>query len=198
MTEQMPGAVRRRQTNRREALLEAAARQFLASGFAATSMRDIAADAGMQPGSIYYHFPSKAELLIAVHEEGMRRITEATNAALDACRGGSAWDRLEAACAAHLTTLLEGGDFFQAVMRNVPHESDPSRDAITPMRDRYEAIFAELLDALDLPAGTDRRDLRLMLLGSMNWSFTWYRPGRGAPADIARRFLDFLRAGVER
>lgn len=198
MSKPLPDAVKRRQTNRRAALLEAAARQFLANGFAATSMRDIAADAGMQPGSIYYHFPSKAELLIAVHEEGLRRITEATRAALDAEPDAEPWKRLEAACIAHLNILLEGGDFFQALMRNVPLDSDPSRSHITGLRDRYEAIFTELLQALPLPQGTDRQDLRLMLLGAMNWSFTWYRPGRAAPAEIARKFVGFLRTALER
>jgi AcrR family transcriptional regulator len=161
-------------------------------------MRDIAADAGMQPGSIYYHFPSKADLLVAVHEEGLQRITGATRSALEACKDAAPWDRLEAACAAHLTVLLEGGDFFQALMRNVPLDTDPSRGHITELRDRYETIFAGLLDALPLPDGTDRQDLRLMLLGAMNWSFTWYRPGRAAPAEIARTFVGFLRAGLER
>ena len=61
MSQRLPDAVKRRQTNRRAALMEAAARQFLANGYAATSMRDIASEAGMQPGSIYYHFPSKEE-----------------------------------------------------------------------------------------------------------------------------------------
>lgn len=198
MSGPMPDAVKRRQTNRRAALLEAAARQFLANGFAATSMRDIAAEAGMQPGSIYYHFPSKADLLVAVHEEGLRRITEATVAALDATKGEGAWERLEAACVAHLTVLLEGGDFFQALMRNVPLDSDPSRGHITGLRDRYEAIFTGLLQDLPLPAGTDRQDLRLMLLGAMNWSFTWYRPGRATPQEIARTFVGFLRSSLDR
>jgi len=198
VTEQLTDVVKRRQTNRRAALMEAAARQFLAKGFAATSMRDIAADAGMQPGSIYYHFPSKAELLVAVHEEGLRRITQATTAALEACAAAPPWERLEAACIAHLTVLLEGGDFLQALMRNVPLDSDPARGHITQLRDRYEAIFAGLLDALTLPQGADRQDLRLMLLGAMNWSFTWYRPGRATPAEIARQFVGFLRAGLDR
>lgn len=198
MTGTMPDAVKRRQTNRRAALLEAAARQFLANGFAATSMRDIAADAGMQPGSIYYHFPSKADLLVAVHEEGLRRISDATESALAAVEGSGPWDRLEAACVAHLTVLLEGGDFFRALMRNVPLDSDPSRGHITGLRDRYEAIFTRLLQELPLPAGTDRQDLRLMLLGAMNWSFTWYRPGGATPGEIARTFVGFLRASLDR
>jgi AcrR family transcriptional regulator len=199
VTAQLSDTVKRRQTNRRDALLQAAARQFLANGFAATSMRDIAADANMQPGSIYYHFPSKADLLVAVHEEGLRRITEATAEALAGCgSAASPWERLETACVAHLTVLLEGGDFFQALMRNVPLDTDPSRGHITQLRDRYEVIFATLLDALPLPEGVDRQDLRLMLLGAMNWSFTWYRPGRATPAEIARKFVGFLRSGLER
>lgn len=198
VSQRLPDAVKRRQTNRRAALMEAAARQFLANGYAATSMRDIAAEAGMQPGSIYYHFPSKAELLVAVHEEGLRRITEATKAALDASDGAAPWERLEAACVAHLTMLLEGGDFFQALMRNVPLDTDPSRGHITGLRDRYEALFTQLLQDLPLPAGTDRQDLRLMLLGAMNWSFTWYRPGGASPAEIARTFVGFLRTALDR
>jgi TetR/AcrR family transcriptional regulator, cholesterol catabolism regulator len=198
VSQPLPDSVKRRQTNRRAALMEAAARQFLANGFAATSMRDIAAEAGMQPGSIYYHFPSKAELLVAVHEEGLRRITEATEAALEADAGAPPWERLEAACIAHLTVLLEGGDFFQALMRNVPLDSDPSRGHITGLRDRYEAIFTRLLQDLPLPDGTDRQDLRLMLLGAMNWSFTWYRPGRATPEELARTFVGFLRMALER
>jgi len=197
MPNELNRPVRRRQTNRREALLEAAAKRFLAHGFAAASMRDIAADADMQPGSIYYHYPSKADLLVAVHEEGLRRITEATTAALDRADVASPWDRLQAACIAHLSVLLEGGDFFQALMRNVPRKSDPTRKHVTQMRDRYEAIFTQLIEDLVLPEGIDRQDLRLMLLGAMNWSFSWYRSGGRSPADMAKAFVELLRKRLE-
>ena len=57
--------------NRRHALLSAAALLFRQKGFAATTTRDIAAAAGMQSGSPFYHFKSKNALLYAVMEEGM-------------------------------------------------------------------------------------------------------------------------------
>jgi len=190
-------AVKRRQTNRREILLEAAARRFVEDGYAAASMRDIAGDAGMQPGSIYYHFPSKEELLVAVHEDGMRLIAEAVTAALARVDGKTPWDRLETACIAHLSVLLTGGDRIKAVMRNVPLENHPSRSNITKMRDEYEAIFARLLGDLALPKGTDLHTLRLMLLGAMNWSFTWYRAGAESPERIARKFIVMLRTQLD-
>ncbi len=190
-------AVKRRQTNRREVLLEAAAKRFVEDGYAAASMRDIAGDAGMQPGSIYYHFPSKEELLVAVHEDGMRLITDTVVATIARAEGKPPWDRLEAACIAHLSVLLTGGDRIKAVMHNVPLKSHPSRGHITEMRDAYEEIFARLLGDLVLPKGTDLHALRLMLLGAMNWSFTWYRDGAESPERIARKFLAMLRTRLD-
>lgn len=184
-----------RPENRRQALLDAAARRFLQHGYAAASMRDIAADVGMQVGSIYYHFASKADLLAAVHTEGMRRIHEAVTGVLARTRGP--WERLQAACEAHMTVLLEGGDFFQAVMREMPRTGDPHRDRLVALRDEYEALFARLLAEIPLPAAVDRHELRLMLLGAMNWSHTWYKPGTRTPAEIARDFVSCLRMQLD-
>jgi AcrR family transcriptional regulator len=194
----MTKPVAKRQSNRRQPLLEAAARQFLRHGFAAASMRDIAADAGMQPGSIYYHFPSKADLLIAVHEEGLRRIRQAVTDALDSAPADDPWRRLEVACVAHMTVLLEGGDFFQAVMREMPPEDHAGRAYITGLRDAHERLFDKLLADLPLAPETDRHTLRLMLMGAMNYAYRWYRPGADSPGSIARKFVSFLRTPLDK
>ena len=63
-----------RQDNRRQAILDAAAKLFARRGYHATSMRDMASATGMLPGSVYYHFDSKEALLLAVYAEGVQRI----------------------------------------------------------------------------------------------------------------------------
>ena len=50
-----------------ETLLEAAAAAFVSSGVD-TPVRDIAARAGVGVGTIYRHFPTRADLIIAVYE----------------------------------------------------------------------------------------------------------------------------------
>ncbi|MFT4195467.1 TetR/AcrR family transcriptional regulator, partial [Ottowia sp.] len=70
--------------NRRQALLQAAARLFRGKGFDGTSTRDIAAAAGMQSGSPFYFFASKQALLAAVMQEGMARATAGQAQALRA------------------------------------------------------------------------------------------------------------------
>jgi AcrR family transcriptional regulator len=94
--------------NRRQQILEAAARHFSDRGFHATSMRDIAADVGFLVGSIYYHFDSKDALFVAVHGAAVEMMTNAVQAALVGI--AAPWDRLEAAAAAQWRRCLRGCD----------------------------------------------------------------------------------------
>jgi hypothetical protein len=63
------------------------------------------------------------------------------------------------------------------------------------LRDAHEDRFEALIAALELPAKSDRQALRLMLLGALNWTQTWYRPGGDPPATLARRFLALVAIG---
>lgn len=179
--------------NRREALLDAAAAMFAAKGYDGTSIRDIAGAVGMLPGSLYYHFKSKEDLLLAVYRKGVARFEEAIAEALGQTPA-EPWQAIEAACAAHLSTLLDGGDYARIVspefMRSFPHEVLSTLNA---ERDRYERHFEKLIAALPLGPETDRWLFKVSLFGSLNWSQTWYRKGHYAPGDIAAAFIAMLR-----
>ncbi|MGJ3259582.1 MAG: TetR/AcrR family transcriptional regulator [Rhodospirillales bacterium] len=188
-------APRPRINNRRVHVLDAAAYRFRRQGFAATTMRDIAADAGMLAGSLYYHFKSKTALLIAVHEEGVRRIADAVDAAVDGADPADPWQRLEKGLAAHLESLLGGGDYAQVVIRDLPADQPELRATLIRLRDDYEARFRDLVDALPLATKDDAGWVRLMLLGAANWSKTWYRPDGADPGEIAGHFVRIIRNG---
>lgn len=55
--------------DRREQIIEAAMRAFAQKGFARTSNRDVAREAGITTGLIYYYFENKEALLSAVLEK---------------------------------------------------------------------------------------------------------------------------------
>lgn len=180
-----------RQDNRRSALRDAAARLFREHGFHACSMRDISREAGMLPGSIYYHFLSKEDLFLEVYQEGVRRIAAHVQAAL--AGEHDPWKRLRAAAVAHLEMLLERGDYAQVVIRVLPRDVPDLENRLSELRDGYEAIFRDLIDALGPATVAERRRLRLLLLGALNWSQFWYQPGGETPAEIATGFLDLIR-----
>ncbi|KQT82905.1 transcriptional regulator [Methylobacterium sp. Leaf465] len=50
----------------KEAILAAAKRTAMAHGYAGLNFRDLAAEVGIKAASVYYHFPGKAELGVAV------------------------------------------------------------------------------------------------------------------------------------
>lgn len=55
--------------NGRRRVLDAAIACFTRNGFHGTSMQEICAEAGMSPGGIYRHFPSKEEMILAIVDE---------------------------------------------------------------------------------------------------------------------------------
>ncbi len=177
--------------NRRTPLLEAAARHFARGGFEAAPMREIARDAGMLAGSIYYHFKSKDELIAAVYALGVEQIVSAVERSLHPA--GEPWARLEAAAAAHLEALLAESPFAAVLTADLKRLSPPLRLRLVELRDRYEVLFDGLLRDLPLPEAADRALLRLHLLGALNWTPTWFRKGRKSPAEIARGYVRALR-----
>lgn len=174
----------------RETLMAVSARLFARGGFDATSMRDIAGEAGMLAGSMYYHFPSKNDLIAAVYEEGVAEISAAVDAAVT--KADTPWTRLEAACVAHLQSLLSDSAHAAVMTADLRRLDARLRRRLIAMRDGYERRFVDLVAALPLAQGTDRALWRLQLLGALNWTPTWYRPGGKSPAAIARALVQAL------
>ncbi|HJP20515.1 MAG: TetR/AcrR family transcriptional regulator [Alphaproteobacteria bacterium] len=193
-------AIKTETTNRRGEVLDTAARLFARHGYAATSIRDIATDVGMQPSSIYYFFKSKDELFAAVYAEGVERILAAVQAATR--NGGNPWQRLRQGAVAHLESLLNGGDYAAVVIKQQPERDDDLRDELVAYRDRYETMFGDMVAELPLTdgsggGGADLRYLRLTLLGALNSVVTWYQPGGDTPAVIAGHIIDLIRSQLD-
>ena len=185
----------RRYDNRSQQILRAAVDLFSSRGFDATSIRDIATAAGVQPASVYYHFASKDALLIAVVDEAARMVAEQVSAAP---RSADPWQRLQAACEAHLQVLLHGEGNVRVLATEIPtRRTGDLQRALVRTRDAYEEIFRRLVDDLPVADDVDRTYLRLTLLGAINWTLIWYRPGGDDPATIAGRIVRLLRHGAE-
>ncbi len=69
-----------RRPQRRQALLAAAARAFARGGFAATSLDEVAAEAGVSRVLIYRHFESKEDLYRAILDQMREDLVRATGA----------------------------------------------------------------------------------------------------------------------
>jgi len=177
--------------NRRGELVRAAAQLFREKGFEGTTVRDIAGAVGMRSGSPFYHFANKHELLMAVMEEGLRLGLERTRAVLDAEDLAPA-ERFRRLVRTHYGILHDTGSDFIPVMlydwRSLPAQY---KRRIIELKDRYDAIWQATLDELHREGrlGADAKLARMMILGAINFSATWYRT---KPRTASRVSLDEL------
>lgn len=182
--------------SKRELILDKAAELIARQGFDGTSMRDIAAAVNMLPGSLYYHFASKEDLLLDIHERVVNGMTDHVQAAIADVT--DPWDRIECAAVAHLEALLGSGSLVTIVSPNFPKDQDALNNRLKAHRNGYETLFNDLFAAIDLHPDTDRRLLRLQLLGALNWVPVWFNPnGRTSVTDIARSFVRAIRQGEQ-
>jgi AcrR family transcriptional regulator len=183
---------------RRDKLLVIAARCFNEQGYDAASMRDIAREMEILPGTIYYYFPSKESLLVAVHQEGVRRINSKIEAAL-AKSSADPWERLSDAAAAYLESMLGADrDLCAVIIAEFPRRhSKALREELLANREVVEAPFRKLVADLPLRRGVSRSLWRLALMGQLAWTHAWYQKGKQTPGEIGRRLVDFLRRDSE-
>lgn len=127
-------------------LIAIAARRFAVAGFEATSLRDIATEAGYSKAAVLYHFGCKDELLAAVVNERLDRV-DATLHELEELPPGRPRDE----------AVIERLVGFLIAQRPVPPlVLNPSHDLMTalarlPVAERMQRTRSRLTDLLAGP-----------------------------------------------
>lgn len=182
-------------------ILNAAARTFRSRGFAATRLSDIAAHAELRAGSMYYHFESKEKLLEEVLELGVSQVFKAVRAAVEALPEGATWrEKTSVAIATHLESMWLHDDYTSANIRIFGHIPDDIRLSHLKRQREYGNYWRSLLtgarDAGEIRDDLDLSVVRMLLLGSLNWSVEWHRKGQLSPAEIGRQAAVLLFEGL--
>ncbi|MFC4950969.1 TetR/AcrR family transcriptional regulator [Pseudonocardia sp. GCM10023141] len=105
---------RLRRADRREQILDAATRAFARAGFTATSLDDVAAEAGITRFLLYRHFDSKADMYRAVLDRACHRLENSV--------GGDNFD--EHSIPALLHAAAADPDAFRLLFRYAAREPD--------------------------------------------------------------------------
>jgi AcrR family transcriptional regulator len=153
----------------RALIIDAAMEQFAESGYRASSLRDIAARAGMTHPGVLYHFPKKEILLMAVLE---RRDQEGSEDRPVLGELGRQALRSMAAAAAHNQTQRAMVELYATLSAEA---TNPEHPAHRFFRQRYEHLFARLeeaytvaRDAGDLREGVEPADAAAHLIALMD------------------------------
>jgi AcrR family transcriptional regulator len=185
----------------RRRILDAAAKVFRARGFVGARLTDIATEAGLQAGSLYYHFDSREALVEEVMWAGQVRVEHFVRQRLaDLGEDASPIDRIRTAMSAHLLAVLASTDATSASIKMIGQVPPDIRERLLAGQRAYGDLWRELLNSAAeaglVRDGLDLSIVRMTIMGSLNWSVEWYHVERGNPekiaADMATVMLDGL------
>ncbi|MCU6480904.1 AcrR family transcriptional regulator [Arthrobacter silviterrae] len=158
----------------RALVLETALAMFRSRGYAKTTMRAIAAEAGVSLGSAYYYFESKDQLVLELYRESVAEQHAGATAALDGATGLP--DRLKAAIHAGLDALGPyhpfGGAFIASALP--PQSSvNPFGEASRQARAEATAIFEDVVQGTKIPQFLRAQLPELLWLAYMGIVLFW-------------------------
>jgi len=202
----MSAPTRRRLTaeERRSAILDAALTAFSQKGYYATSLDDIAGEAGVSKALIYEHFASKQELHADLIARNARELTQRVAGALSGVEIESTVERLAAGLEAFFAFVEERRDAWRMLFRDA---ADPESSAV--LERMVQQVTAEVTVLISQDPGArkltrvgDERSLRLlaeMLVGVAQAMANWWTDHPEAPrAQLVEIAMDFAWLGLER
>lgn len=158
-------------------VLRAAAHLFRTQGYERTTVRDLAKVVGIQSGSLFHHFKTKEDILLAVMEEGIRFNLERMREAVEAGEGPR--QQLRNLIRAELESIMgETRDAMTVLVYEWGAVSPDKQRELLALREQYEAWWMQAL-ADARAQGLLHHDpfiTRRLLAGAINWTRNWYNP----------------------
>lgn len=176
---------------------DAALRLIARHGYAAVSMRQIAAEVGVQAGALYNYTPDKQSLLFDLMQGHMQELLAASRSADLA---GDALARLAGFTRFHIAFHLPRPDQVFVSYMELRNLSDANFAVIEGMRRAYEDVLEGILrdgEAEGVFAMADTRVTTRALIAMLTGVSNWYRPdGQFDTETITTIYWDLVRKSV--
>jgi AcrR family transcriptional regulator len=195
-----PAERRKRATHRRAGeIIEAAAQVFAERGYHGATTQDIADVLQIRQASLYYYFPSKEVALELVCMRGVEGFYETERAIAEG--PGTATERLSGLIRAHISPLLDRGNFMKVFLTQRQFLPAHSRRKIHKVSRGIEAIFETVLKegqrSGEFRADLDTRLATLSILSVVNGCAAWYPRERVSIERIGGEFISLILCGID-
>lgn len=172
---------------RREAIVDEAAKLFAQHGFLGTSVSQLAKACGSSKSLLYHYYPSKEDVLYAVMASHIERLEELVDEVLDT--GAAADKKLHRLLTLFMDEYITASSRQKVLLNELGQlPLDRRKSIISKQRKIIEAVQALLIEMNPrVSSGKSRaRAITMLVFGMINWTSTWYKPsGELSPAEIA-------------
>ena len=177
------------------AILGAAAALIARRGYHGASMRDLSKAVGLQMASLYHHFGSKQDLLVAIMREAMADLIACVSLAVDAA-GDDPRDQLAAAIRAHVRFHTERRPEVIVADSELRSLDEPGRSEIIALRDRHQAFFRRPIEELNVE---QPGIVTIAIITMCTDVAMWFRGDGPLDAEaVADTYVAFVLKGIDR
>jgi AcrR family transcriptional regulator len=170
-----PPSAAKKSDETRTRILEAALTLFRQRGFASTTMRDIAKEAGVALGAAYYYFDSKDALVTAFYVRANQELTPLAEGALVNAR--TLEERLRAVMKVKFEYFAPNRSLMAALSAHIDPQNplSPFSPKTQAIRDQDIALFARTLEGSKVRVSDDLKHHlpRLLWLYQMGLLLFW-------------------------
>ncbi|MDR8394718.1 TetR/AcrR family transcriptional regulator [Paraburkholderia sp. USG1] len=176
-----------------QAILDSAAALFAKEGYPGAKMQDVASACGATKSMLYHYFPTKDDLLYAMLKEHL----EKTIAAIEevAAMRGSGLERFNSLVQVYAQKSAQSRRRHVTAMNDMKYLPKAMQAPLLVLEKKITDLIAAMLRELKpgLP-GKMYKPYTMHLLGMLNWTDYWYRPGgelkpKDLCAQISHLFL---------
>ncbi len=165
---------------KREAIVEAAARLFAARGFDGASLADLAGACGISKSLFYHYYPSKEQILFAVMDGHLETLLTAIEAPAPA----GPEEALRRFARQLLRLYAGAADRQKVLLYELARLPAAQRRQIVAKEKKLVAFVRAIIARADPQAEEAILRAKTMLFfGMLNWSHTWLKPGAGLGRD---------------
>ena len=176
----------------RDQILAAAARLFATSGYAATTMNDVAAACGLSKATLYHYVRDKHDLLAKVSRAHVQRLEALVAEVL--ARGLPPQQRLMALIDCFMAAYADAQHEHRVLTEDVKFLQPGPQGEVLDGQRRVVAAFADAIAAArpELGGRPLAGALAMLLFGMMNWTFTWLRAAGPLSYEAVARMVSEL------
>lgn len=185
---------------KKQVILEASAKLFRDSGYAATSMRDIARAVHLQASSLYNHISGKQEILSSICFQNAYHFLDGLKE-IDA-NNEDTLSKLEAIIQLHLIIATEDITSITSFNDEWRHLEEPQLNEFILLRKQYENRLKEIIEQGIKEGAFKDINSTIMLntiLSSIRWVYDWYKPdGNQSIETIGKSVIELLLSGIKK
>ena len=176
-------------------ILDCAAHLFAKEGYPSAKMQDVAQACGATKSMLYHYFPTKDDLLYAMLEEHLHRVVQGIEEAL--ATQGTPRERFAAMVVAYTQKSSQSRRRHMIAMQDVKYLPKAKQAPLIQLQRDLTERISQLLRELN-PGLPDEvyKPYTMMLVGMLNWSDIWYRPGgKMKPLELCDRMTRLFLKG---